>query len=88
MGLLGKIFGKVISGKDEKTGDSVGIMSLIKEKTGKISFKRSASIVAITWAMKNSAELGEITWQHAVIICVALLAPAIGGLFDKLKSRT
>lgn len=84
MSIFSKI-GKLISGKDEKTGDSVGIMSLIKEKTGKISFKRSIGIVAVTWAIKNANDVGELTWQHVVVISVALLSPAIGSLVDKLK---
>lgn len=66
-------------------GTKKGLLSILAEKTGKISFKRSASIVAITWVMKNANDIGEINLYHTIIISVALLAPALPDLFVKRK---
>ncbi len=63
-------------------GNKKGLISLISEKTGKISFKRTGSIMVIAWII-NSVSPSEITTTHAIIIIGCLLSVALPKILEK-----
>ena len=82
-----KILKKIIGSK--VLGNKRGILSLISEKAGKISFKRVGAIMVISW-MVNKVEPQEMTTSHALVIGMSLVAiaiPKITELFIKSKEK-
>ncbi len=76
--MLKKLLGKSL-------GNKSGLLSLISEKTGKISFKRVGAIMVISWII-NGVKPSEMTIIHAVVIVGCLIAialPKIADLFTK-----
>ena len=59
-----------------------GLIGLISEKTGKISFKRSAAVVVLTAIMPRIAS-GNASWIDAVIVVGALAAVALPEILKK-----
>ena len=74
---IGTILGTNKEGKDS------GIISLIKEKTGKISFKRSAAIVIITTVAMPDVTANGLTWMNVVLLLGCIAAPALTEIFKK-----
>ena len=70
-----KILGQVL-------GNKKGLLSLISEKTGKISFKRVGSTMVIAWIV-NKVEPSELTLTHAILIGLCLISVALPKLFTK-----
>lgn len=64
MGLLKKIIGTAT----KAGGTEKGLLSVISEKTGKISFKRSLPIVMTTYALGKAGIEGEIT-ENQLWLC-------------------
>lgn len=64
-----------------------GLIGLISDKTGKISFKRSASIVVLTAIAVPDVETNGLTLFNTIIICIALLAPTIPYLTSKARKE-
>ena len=68
-----KLFGAVsrlVSGKNE-TGEQVGIISLLKEKTGKISFRRSFPIVILTTIVAPEIVSNGLTVEALIALGIA-----------------
>lgn len=66
------------------TGDK-GLIGLISEKTGKISFKRSAAIIVLTTIVAPDVFKNGLSWMN-VVLCIACIAtPALTEIFNKSK---
>lgn len=52
-------------------GGNNGIISFLKDKTGKISFKRSFPILLITLVAAPDIAVNGLTWQNIAVIAVA-----------------
>ena len=63
-------------------GNKKGILSLISEKTGKLSFKRVGAIMVISWIVKKVDPI-EMTTTHALVIVGCLIAIAIPKILSK-----
>ena len=76
-----KLLGKLVSGKNAD-GDQVGLMSLIKEKTGKISFRRSFPIVILTTVAAHMILAGN-TWEGVVVVAIGAATYVLPVLFSR-----
>lgn len=63
--------------------DSGGILNLISEKTGKISFRRTAAIVVLTTIVAPYVAINGLTWPAVALACVCLLCTSL----DKILGR-
>jgi len=72
-----KILGQVL-------GNKKGLLSLISEKTGKISFKRVGGIMVISYII-NKVDPNELTAIHVVLIIASLLSVALPKITDFFK---
>lgn len=79
-----KLIGGVIHSKNP-TGQVTGLLSLIKEKTGKISFKRSFGIVVATYVftVHVPANGGKLDWLAIAALAIAVVPVALPKLFSK-----
>lgn len=73
---LGTILGTAV-------GNKKGLVSIISEKTGKISFKRSASIIVLTTIVAPDVVKNELTWMNVAVIGLCLIAPTLTDIFKK-----
>ena len=67
-------------------GKEKGLMSLISEKTGKISFKRVGGIMVIAY-ITNKVPPNELTIMHTVLLISALASVLIPKLIDKKQDK-
>ena len=63
------------------TGEK-GLIGLISEKTGKISFKRVGATMIIAWIV-GTVNPTDMQWIHAVTIIGCLAAVALPKIFTK-----
>ena len=64
-------------------GSKGGLVSLISEKTGKISFKRSAAVIVLTTIVAPDVAKNGLTMLN-VCLCVGVLATvALPQIFNK-----
>lgn len=54
-----------------------GLPSLIRDKTGKLSFRRSASLVALTALCVPDYAIHGLTYLNAGLAAICILVPAI-----------
>ena len=66
-------------GAGKGASENGGILNLISEKTGKISFRRTAAIIILA-KMIPELDFNNLTWAHAAVIGACLLSTA----FDKI----
>ena len=59
------------------TSKTDGIPSIIRDKTGKISFRRSAAMVVLTAIVAPDVTLHGITVLNCILIVVCLIIPTI-----------
>ena len=78
--VMKKILSKIIGSKI--LGNKSGLLSLISEKTGKISFKRVGATMVIAWIV-NSVNPVDMGWIHAFVIVGCLTAVALPKVFTK-----
>ena len=64
-------------------GNKSGILSLISEKTGKISFKRSAAIIILTTIVAPDVALNGLTNLNVILMVGVLVSIALPKLFTK-----
>jgi len=64
-----------------------GILGLISEKTGKISFKRSAAILLIVKVVLPSVEANGLTWMVVTVIGVIMIGVALPEVFKNLNAK-
>ena len=67
-----------------KAGEgNAGIINLIREKTGKVSFKRSVPILLLTMVVAPDVATNGLTWMNIAVIAIA------GGIYvlPKIFSR-
>jgi len=69
------------------TSKSEGIPSIIRNKTGKISFRRSASMVVLTAMAIPDYAVHGLTYLNAGLAVICLLIPAIPYLMDSNKNN-
>lgn len=62
---LGKFLGS------NKEGEQGGILSIISEKTGKISFRRSVPIVILTTIVAPDIAQNGLTWLNLAALAIA-----------------
>jgi hypothetical protein len=67
-------------------GKKSGLLSLISEKTGKISFKRVGSTMVIAWIVNNVNPL-EMTTAHAIVIGMCLISVSLPKVLNLLKKE-
>ena len=77
--ILGNLTG-IVDGKNQS---DKGILSLITEKTGKISFRRVAAILVLVKIVIPDVEANGLTWFNVSVIGLCLLASTIKELFKK-----
>lgn len=63
------------------SGDK-GLIGLISEKTGKISFKRSAAILILTGVVMPDIALNGVTWKTVALCAISVGSVTIGKLFE------
>jgi hypothetical protein len=68
-------------------GNKKGLLSLVSEKTGKISFKRVASTMVIAWITTNVTPQ-KMTTTHAIIIISCLVSVLIPKIMTGEKSKS
>lgn len=59
------------------TSKSVGIPSIIRDKAGKISFRRSASIIVLTTICIPDFTIMGLTYLNAGLAVICLIIPTI-----------
>jgi hypothetical protein len=64
-------------------GSKGGLISLISEKTGKISFKRSAAIVVLTTIVAPDVALNGLTWMNVTLCIGVLISVALPNILSK-----
>ena len=64
-----------------------GLISLISEKTGKISFKRSAAIIILTTIVAPDIEKNGLTVLNVCLCVGVLVSVAIPFIFNKNKTE-
>ncbi len=64
-------------------GNKSGLLSLISEKTGKISFKRSAAIIILTTIVAPDVALNGLTTLNVILMVGVLVSIALPKLFTK-----
>ena len=77
MSILGTIL--KVSGitNPNKAGEDSGLIGLIKEKSGKISFKRVGGVMVIAFAIKDEGA-HELNLMNGGLMIAALIAVAFG----------
>jgi len=66
-------------------GNKSGLLSLLSEKTGKISFKRSAGIVVLTTIVAPDVAANGLSWMNVVLCIGVLISVAIPTLINSKK---
>ncbi len=69
------------------TSKKSGIPSIIRDKTGKISFRRSASMVVLTAMVIPDFAIHGLTYLNAGLALACLLVPAIPYFMDSNKNN-
>ena len=64
-------------------GNKKGLISLISEKTGKISFKRSAAIIILTTIVAPDVALNGLTMLNVILMVGVLVSIAIPQILSK-----
>ena len=78
-----KLLANILFSKNGK-----GVIGLISDKAGKISFRRSASIVVLTSVVAPYITENSLDWKIVVVICACLIAPAIPSMkFNKKPEK-
>ena len=78
--IMKTLLGKVL-------GNKGGLLSLVSEKTGKISFKRSAAIVVLTTVVAPDVAEHGLTWMNVVLCVGVLVSVAIPEIFNKKTNK-
>ena len=78
--IMKTLLGKVL-------GNKGGLLSLVSEKTGKISFKRSAAIVVLTTVVAPDVAEHGLTWMNVVLCIGVLVSVAIPEIFNKKTNK-
>ena len=65
-------------------GNQKGLLSLISEKTGKISFKRVGGIMIIAY-ITNKVPADELTIMHSILLIASLASVLIPKLIETKK---
>ena len=65
-------------------GKKSGLLSLISEKTGKISFKRVGGIMVISYII-NKVDPNELTTIHVILIVASLLSVSLPKVLELIK---
>ncbi len=68
-------------------GSKGGLISLISEKTGKISFKRSAGIVVLTTIVAPDVAQNGLTTLNVALCLGVLISVALPNLLENLKEK-
>ena len=68
-------------------GSKGGLISLISEKTGKISFKRSAGIVVLTTIVAPDVAQNGLTVLNVSLCIGVLISVALPNLIENLKVK-
>tara|TARA_R110001592_G_scaffold121897_1_gene328133 strand:- start:227 stop:460 length:234 start_codon:yes stop_codon:yes gene_type:complete len=66
-------------------GNKSGLLSILSEKTGKISFKRSAGIVVLTTIVAPDVSANGLSWMNVVLCIGVLISVAIPTLINSKK---
>ncbi len=66
-------------------GNKSGLLSLLSEKTGKISFKRSAGIVVLTTIVAPDVAANGLSWMNVVLCIGVLISVAMPNLINSKK---
>jgi len=66
-------------------GNKSGLLSLLSEKTGKISFKRSAGIVVLTTIVAPDGAANGLSWMNVVLCIGVLISVAMPNLINSKK---
>jgi len=69
------------------TSKKEGIPSIIRDKTGKISFRRSAAMVVLTGMVIPDFALHGLSLLNAGLAVICLLIPAIPYFMDSNKNN-
>ncbi len=78
-----KLLSKIgILGKNDK-GEPTGLASVLMERTGKISFRRSFPIVILTTIVAPEIAANGLTWQALVAIGIAGATYALPTILNK-----
>lgn len=64
-------------------GSKGGLLSIISEKTGKISFKRSAAIIILTAIVVPDVTKNGLTWMSVALMVGVLVSVALPKIFSK-----
>ena len=78
--IMKTLLGKVL-------GNKGGLLSLVSEKTGKISFKRSAAIVVLTTVVAPDVAEHGLTWMNVVLCIGVMVSVAIPEIFNKKTNK-
>ena len=78
--IMKTLLGKVL-------GNKGGLLSLVSEKTGKISFKRSAAIVVLTTIVAPDVAEHGLTWMNVVLCVGVLVSVALPEIFNKKTNK-
>ncbi len=76
-----KIFQFLGAGK--AGAENGGILNLISEKTGKISFRRSIPILLLTTIVAPDVASNGLTWQNIAVIGIAAAIYVLPKMFSK-----
>ena len=68
-------------------GSKGGLMSLISEKTGKISFKRSAGIIVLTTIVAPDVAENGLTALNVGLCVGVLISVALPNLLETMKNK-
>jgi len=68
-------------------GNKGGLMSLISEKTGKISFKRSAGIIVLTTIVAPDVAENGLTALNVALCVGVLISVALPNLLETMKNK-
>ena len=66
-------------------GNKSGLLSLLSENTGKISFKRSAGIVVLTTIVAPDVAANGLSWMNVVLCIGVLISVAMPNLINSKK---
>lgn len=78
-----KTIGSLVGILDGKNQSDKGILSVITEKTGKISFRRALAIVIVIKVIMPDVSQNGLTWYNVTLTIACLLASTIKELFKR-----
>ncbi len=64
-----------------------GILSLIREKTGKISFKRSYAIILLTTIAAPDIAIHGLNWKNIVVLGIGAAVYILPSMVELYKSK-